>query len=224
MKLLVLIIYSDNLPVYQDHLKVWRMYSRSSPSVDVYFMKLSKEHTQPTIDEDIIYIPGIESYQNLPYKFISALEILPFQNYDFILRTNMSSFWVFHNLFPVLEKQPREKLLAGELNGNYISGAGMIFTPDVCELLIKGKEQVYELRKDEPFDDVRISFFLHDTHSIQYTQLHPRRYDILVPENGLESKIPQDIFHFRVKQTVKDEDRVYELGIMENLYKRFYLI
>lgn len=220
MKLLVLIIYSENLPVYKEHLKAWRLYSKVDPNVDVYFMKLSTEHTTVSIEDDIVIIPGEESYRNMVYKFVSTLEHIPYKKYDYILRTNMSSFWVFKNLFLILESLPKEKLLAGEVNGNYVSGAGMIFTPDVCDLLVQNKEAVINFDLSDPFDDVILSFYLHKNHGIQYTQTYPRRYDIYLPENGSEEKITDTLFHFRVKQD--DEHRMTEYSIMFNLWQRFY--
>lgn len=220
MKLLVLVVYSENLSVYSDHITAWRLYSNLDPNVDVYFMKLSQNHTSPILQDHIISIPGEESFRNMVYKFVSTLEILPYKNYDFILRTNMSSFWVFKNLFPVLETLPRTKLLAGEVNGNYVSGAGMIFTPDVCDILVQNKGAVVNYDFPDPFDDVILSFYLHKTHGIEYTQIYPRRYDIYLPENGTEQTIPDSTFHFRTKQ--ENSKRQYEYDIMYSLWKRFY--
>jgi hypothetical protein len=221
MRVLVLVIYSENLPVYKEHLKAWRLYTKANPSFDVYFMTFSSEVKEKTLIDDILYIPGEESFRNLPLKFISALEFFPYRNYDFILRTNMSSFWVFHNLLPVLESLPTDSLFAGECHGDFISGSGMFFTPDVCDILVKRKERIVSFRIFDVGDDVRISAYLAIHHDIHPTQLYPRCNYIVWPENGTESSIPETIFHFRLKQG--DEYRKEEYGIMENLYKRFYL-
>ena len=220
MKVLTLIIYSEDQPVYKEHLKAWRLYSKSNPSFDVYFMICSNDYNKTTLVDDILYVPGEESFENMPYKFISALDYFNYKNYDFILRTNMSSFWIFHNLLSVLENLPRQNCLAGENGGNFISGAGMIFSPDVCDILVEHRGGVYDTKPREG-DDVRISQYLNVHHNIPYTQTFPKRYDIQFPENGTEEKIPPNIFHFRVKH--ETEKRYLEYGIMLNLYKRFYV-
>lgn len=219
MKVLTLIIYSEDLPVYKEHQKAWRLYSKSHPSFDVYFMICSPEYSKTTLIDDMLYVPGQENFGNMPYKFISALEFFDYKKYDFILRTNMSSFWVFDNLLPLLEVLPNEGLLAGESWGNFISGAGMIFTPDVCDILVENKQGVYDTKPTEA-DDVRISQYLNEKHHIPYIQTFPKRHDIVFPEDGTEEKIPANVFHIRVKQEL--EKRHLEYGIMWNLYKRFY--
>jgi hypothetical protein len=186
-------------------------------------MKFSKDHQSVTIEDDMIYMPGEESLRNLSYKFITSLENLSFKKYDFILRTNISSFYVFHNLLPVLESLPKERLLAGEVNGNYVSGAGMIFSPDVCELLIQNKDAVVHYDLSDPFDDVIMSFYLHKIHGIEFTQTYPIRQNIELPQNGLETTLPMNTFHFRLKQATP-EGRMQEYEIMKNLYTRFYTL
>ncbi len=220
MKILVLIIYSKDNPVYDEHLKAWRHYSKSNPSFEVYFMIHSNEISKPELRDDILYLPGEENFATMPFKFISSLHYFDYKKYDFILRTNMSSFYVFHNLLPVLEKLPKEKVMAGENGGNFISGAGMIFSPDVCEILVNYGGGIHDIKPNEA-DDVRISQYLNVHHQIPYTQTYPKRYDIKHPENGTEEKIPSDVFHLRVKQ--ETGERHYEYNIMMNLYKRFYI-
>lgn len=220
MKVLVLVLYSEDLPVYKEHLKVWRMYAKSNPSFDVYFMKLSTEHDQVTVDGDFIYTPGEESLWNAPNKFISSVEACPYQSYNYIIKTSISAFWVLHNVIPVLEKLPNEKVFAGEVYGNFVSGAGMIFSPDVCDILVKHKNDLLKIEFTQPLEDVHMSFYLHKTHAIPFTQTFPKRFDIELPRNGTESDIPMDSFHFRVKQS--PEERMREYDIMMNLYKKFY--
>lgn len=220
MRVLTLVLYSEDLPVYKEHLKAWRMYSKSNSSFDVFFIISSSTCTKTKLIDDILYVSGEENLQTMTNKFISALDYFEYQNYDFILRTNMSSFWVFQNLIPVLEKLPRENLLAGEICENYfVSGAGMIFSPDVCDFLRYNRIALFQFASDI-LDDVKISIFLRTFYDITYTQIYPRRYDINVPDDGKEEKIPHDTFHFRVKQPT--EKRYLEFEIMNNLYKRFY--
>ncbi len=221
MRLLVLVIYSEDNPLYKEHLRVWRLYSKKNASVDVYFMTLSPNVTEKILVNDILIIPGEESFKNLPYKFISALEYFPYQDYDYILRTNMSSFWVFHNLLSVLETLPREELLAGQTDGSFVSGAGMLFTPDVCHILVRFKERIFSFRPRDLGDDVRLSYYLRIHHEIECTQLNPNTYHLWYPNTGLEDSIPKNIFHFRLKQN--DEHRNKEYEMMMNLFNRFYI-
>jgi hypothetical protein len=220
MRVLVLVIYSENNPLYKEHLDGWRLYSKKNSDVDVFFMVLQSDITEKKLDDDILYIPGEESYQNLPYKFISALEYFDYKTYDYILRTNISSFWVFPNLIKVLETMPRKNLFAGKTDGSFVSGAGMLFTPDVCNILVKYKKRLFAFRPLSELDDIRISYYLNLHHEIECTPLYPTMYHLWYPNTGFEENIPTTIFHFRLKQN--DEHRDKESQLMRNLVQRFY--
>ena len=74
MKVLVLVIYSENDPVYKKHLECWRLYSKSHPSFDVFFITLSENIESIVLKDDILYIPGKEVFDNLAYKTIKAFQ------------------------------------------------------------------------------------------------------------------------------------------------------
>ena len=75
MRLLVLVIYSEDNSLYKEHLNIWRLYSKKNTSVDVYFMTLSPNVTEKTLVDDMLIIPGEESFKNLtsPLKFLTYL-------------------------------------------------------------------------------------------------------------------------------------------------------
>jgi hypothetical protein len=225
MKVLVLVIYSENDPVYKKHLECWRLYSKSHPSFHVVFITLSEDIQTMVLKDDILYIPGKEVFPNVTYKTVKAFEYFLRDGYDLVLRTNMSSFWVFDNLLPIMETFPRQGLLAGELiNGDLVSGAGMFISWDLCEILIKTLPYLETFQTYWP-DDARISHFLRDFFGVQFQQTYPQRFDIVKRSQANEIHfISEETFHMRVYLKADPPgDRDLEPQIMRDLYERFYV-
>ena len=224
MKVLVLVIYSEEVSVYKEHLECWRKYSRSHPCFDVFFITLSNKVENITLANDMLFIPGEESLKNITYKTVKAFEVFQAFRYDFVLRTNLSSFWIFENLLPVLETFPKEGLLAGELiNGDMVSGAGMFLTWDLCRLLVQTYKHLENYQVIWP-DDARISHFLRELFQVRFLQTSPSRFDILEnPKKEQFDAIPLNTFHIRVRVCDEKGDRSLEPQIMNQLYDRFYL-
>lgn len=222
IRTLVIVIYSENEPVYKEHLEAWRLYSKRDPRFSVYFVTLSPKVTEMTLQEDILYVPGEEQgITQIHYKTVKAFEFFEPMKYDFILRTNMSSFWYFPNLLPVLQTMPKERYLTSELIGDFTSGAGFILTPDLCYFLI-GHLHLLNNFAPEWADDARISYFLRLGCNIHAQQLLPKRFDVPTPFTVESlSEIPPETFHFRVKQ-LESRLRLTEPDIMRLLYHKLY--
>jgi hypothetical protein len=69
--------------------------------------------------------------------------------FDYIIRTNLSSFYVFSRLFKFLTTLPTEKCYCGvqgqEDNWTFASGSGFILSPDLVKLLVQHKNQLYSV-------------------------------------------------------------------------------
>jgi hypothetical protein len=150
--------------------------------------------------------------------------------FDYVLRTNLSSFYVFPYLLAILENCPRKNFyfasemgsLAGQSGiwGNYQSygrlgsGCGFILSPDLVELLVTNKDH---LINHSPEDDVIIGRLL--TNYGQYLTRHPRMDFYSLPDwHNSQNKTPEGIFQFRI-QTPQRLDDIY---IHKQLLKIFY--
>ena len=107
IKILVLIICSDNLPVYPELQKIWRSYMHYDRNhVEAYFIKADpKLDVEYKIDNDVIWsktdeclIPCITNKTLLSLEAMSSR----FSDFDYVLRTNLSSFYVFPRLLNFL--------------------------------------------------------------------------------------------------------------------------
>lgn len=160
VKILVLIIASDNLPVYKGLEEVWRSYMHVDPA---------HEDMIPRIDE-----------------------------FDYLLRTNLSSFYVFPRLLEFVRSLPKTKCYAGcrGVQGvPFASGSGFLLSRDLVRILLSNKQYLYDNYRC--FDDVAVGQLMHD---LQINVIDAPREDIL---NGQQSQGQalrmDDGFHFRVK-------------------------
>lgn len=230
-KVLVLIIASDEVPVYCELQKIWRAYMHyDHKHVVSYFIKANPALPQECIiDGDVIWarcqenqIPGIMN------KTILALEaFLPRigTEFDYVLRTNLSSFIVFSRLLDYLKACPRTNFYGGshigaDLDPNITVGSGSCFilSPDVAATLVRYKTHFFNNTLCD--DDVMIGLFLR-ARGIKLVV--SERCNILSPQAWQEKKdaLPEDVFQFRVKNPGPMRLE-HDVAIQKHLLSIFY--
>ena len=235
VRLLVLIIASNDLPVYSHLETIWRQYGHKDPErVTCFFMKAHPTLTsEVVIQDDIILcktqesiIPGI---LNKTIISLQALDALPTDNrmslssYDYVLRCNLSSFYIFPRLLRILESSPRTHFYYGTSIGDGVtgSGCGFILSKDVAHVLASESSLI---GKTDSNDDLVIGHFL--INKGYRLKLH-HRVDRFTkdPEPAWlheveRAKHDESIFHFRTKLP-NDERLVYETEIRKELLRLF---
>jgi len=219
MRILVLVLSSAGEAAYDGLRDAWRSYMHTHPSIDSFFI----EHhpvKEPWLDGDILRLPGEESFQTIRHKTLGAIEyFLQSSSYTHVVRTNLSSFWIFSRLIDRLNACPPTRLFAGIFMGDGISGAGICMTRDVAELLLARRDIVclpgpgfFE------WDDVSFGRALIDvprTHFGRFDMFDYRMFDMHV------AQLPPDYFHIRLKQ-LDATNRIREGEVMTKLVKLFY--
>ncbi|MCX6988703.1 MAG: hypothetical protein NTZ52_04285 [Chlamydiae bacterium] len=115
-KVLVLIIASDNFPgvdlvfPYPELKKIWRSYMHTNPNIEAYFIQGDPNLSSPyEIQGDVIWSKTEENLRpGILNKTLLSIEcMLPRINeFDYVLRTNLSSFYVFPRLLHFLQTLP----------------------------------------------------------------------------------------------------------------------
>lgn len=227
-KLLVLIITSDHLPVYIALQKIWKSYMHLDPEhVEAYFLRADPDlPTLVAIDGDVIWAKTSEGWSpdsaGIINKTVLAMEaMLPrIQEFEYVLRTNLSSFYVFPRLLKHLENLPKSGCYYASGTDRLSSvgtGCGFILSRDLVELIAKHKLDF--LDRATPQDDNIIAKFLNENDI--YLLPHPR-LDLLSLQDWQKNKdcLPDDLFHFRVKSA---NDRLNdEIYIHSQLLHLFY--
>ena len=221
MKLIILILANDN-EYYLQMQNLWRKYMNTHQNIKSYFIKYNVNNINNDkdifIEDDTIYIKGKnESYiPGCLDKTIKSFEyILNNENFDYVIRTNMSSVWDLNKIYNLLLSN---NLYASGVIGNhysqlFISGAGMLFNRDICNLIIQNKN----LLNYNIIDDVSIGTLLTKL-NINPTAL--TRFEAYNYENNLQNINLQEIdnyYHFRCKSS----DNM-TINIMSHIIKLIY--
>lgn len=204
MKILILVL-SYNEGVYADfkeaQMTTWDFWQH--PNIDVRYY-----HGKPRTHAKDIQCNCSDDYEMMHWKLKLALDQIDYHKYDLIFRTNSCSYIHKERLIKVAEKLPKTACYAGYHNGNYISGAGIFFSPDVLDILSK------ELT-DTPHraEDVLIG-------EILATKVG------MIAENsridaGLDGVTNYDSYHFRFKTSNDEKDRPRDINNMIKLHEYF---
>lgn len=163
LKLLVLIISDDSNETYKRNRDVWRKYMHIHKSVDSYFITLNDipGKNYPYIENDTLYLNGKESFENIIYKTIKALEFFNKKGYDYVIRTNLSSIWNYFELYKFIQTLPISGVYCGVVGCDnkqpFVSGAGIIISKDVAETILQVRNEIYNVKI---LDDVALGTVL----------------------------------------------------------------
>jgi hypothetical protein len=176
------------------------------------------------VKEDNLYID----------KTIKAMEYIDSQvEYDFFIRTNLSTFWDFYKLHLQLNDLPKEKCYYG--NGPlytrfpdtfYLRGIDIIVTPDMIKSIISNKHLVNYFE----CDDCAMGRYFYKHLKVPMLPSRVCFFEDITGENDVEiimsrireSSLVNNVNHYRVKSNI-DRERI-DLYIYKILLKTIYNI
>lgn len=151
------------------------------------------------LDGDIIKCTSNEGLYNIGHKTIESFQYL-FDNeeFDFIFRTNSSSFINIYKMIEFLSNKPKERFYCGYINMLketkilFASGSGYFLSKDVVKLILENKDKW----NHEFIDDVSLGILCREL-SIDLVQ--SKRCDISNVDMEITSDLLNNHFHFRCK-------------------------
>jgi hypothetical protein len=128
---------------YDSHRAYWnrcfdRCASFSQVKVDGYFIRSSPSmRDEWSVEGRVFTSRGHENFQTMIQKLMRAIKILLTDEHDWVVYTGLSSLYDF----PLLAREPkRSGVYAGQLvEGTYVSGAGVLMSPDVARALFNNR-------------------------------------------------------------------------------------
>jgi hypothetical protein len=237
MKVLILIISSTREPYNRLEDAIRRTWgSNKNEDIKIFYTYGDGESIQ--IKNDKITCDCPESLGNIGKKTIISFELLYNKfDFDYIFRTNLSSFVHIENMIKYLKDMPSERFYGGmcTLNfsgehlqkfgeGTFASGSGYFLSKDIVKLLIDNKE----LWDHSIIDDVALAGLLKKLGILP--TLCPRidiinlSNDKLIAVNGRDHIAVSDddiskCYHFRCKTS---GDRSGDVQIFKKLNSIFY--
>lgn len=213
----MLVLASDNTNIYSRLQSVWRMYMHTNPHIDCYFYKGDPNlETDSKLDDDTLWIKIEENLDNVYEKTIRAFEYFSdkIENYDYIFRTNLSSFVVFDKYVEYCSQNPRTQFVSGYIGKHeeilFPSGCGFTMSTDIVLDLIRDRPPIVYL------DDVSIGKWL----MIKNIPILPAdRVDLTNNSTGSLSRLTNNnTFHYRIK----NDNREIDFIIHYHLLKKYY--
>ena len=157
--------------------------------------------------DTVTYNPPVsDEYYEMHWKFKLALDFIKEVPYDFIFRTNSSSYINKEKLLKHAETLPKERCYSGWSLGEKeaVSGAGIWLSPDMVSIL---REELPPGEQCE--EDILIGRILHKKHGIEILD-DKSRYDI-TNENLDYADISRYHYRFRTPNRLQDIRNMYQL-------------
>lgn len=177
-----------------------------------YFLYGKDYDTAFKVEDADLVLPCTDSWKGgILAKTILACKRIHLTNFQYCVRTNLSSIFHIDNLIELMANLPREACYAGvtgvKHGRRFVSGSGMILSPDAVNILASFDDtEVRTIENDTVNDDVRIAEIL-GKQSI--TATFPPAYKRNIFDNGIIqrdiTKYPSTI-QFRFKSANRSND------------------
>lgn len=228
-KVIMLVIASyDN--IYNDIIETWKTYMKRVNNVKIYLLHCRSDLDEEMIaddDEGIIFYNCEESF--VPGIFLKSIHSMNYchkkYRYDYLIRTNLSSFYNIPRLLNFLDEQPKNNF-AGGCHGvshdvPFISGCGIILSYDLVERMLKSalEENAVDHIQSYP-DDVVLSYLINlHINPITYTDIPCSHISEKLTNEKIEL-LSREYFHFRNRNDITN--RVLDSTNISLLAKYFY--
>lgn len=225
MNIVILVIANDHPRYYYEMQNTWKKYMNMHPNIKTFFIK-----GNPDLDEDVVldekestiyvktgeeYIPGILE------KTVKSMEYIKYHyEYDYLFRTNLSSFVDLYKLYEFIHLESTQWIHYGgiiltpaDIKFGYVSGAGILFSPTAVEYILDHQSELdYSI-----IDDVAIGKLLIPEFQIEFIN----RIELeSVPECIIKPIKESPVFHYRCKTT----NHFNTVNIMNHLYEIVYAV
>lgn len=226
-KIIFLIISSNNEPVYSEMKNLLpKFYNLYLDKIKYFFIENINLDKNIIEENNYLYINGSESF--IPGIYEKSLKAIEYINknydYDYVIRTNLSTFWNMENLFNLLDNKPKINFAGGYSFQGFISGTGIIMSKDVAEYIYLNPISSYI------GDDVLISQSI-QSKGIELYDINEYKWGFLIPKNDnlpdncryldINENDFSDILNFRIKNSDRLSIDVYYFKV---LLKKIYNI
>lgn len=231
MKHVIFLIISSNTdPIYSFMKDCFRFYAepfrKHNPfcHFSYFFVEYKNEIEESLmVTNDTIYIKGVETV--IPGIFIKTCKAIDYINqqfsYNYMVRTNLSSFW---NIPVFLEYLSTQKIQATGLMmfSSFLSGTSIVISKEVATEFIQCVNRNKEISGSillENHDDVLISHFLKMV--VPITSFPENRVCFLLDK--VNTTLPEDIsniFYFRIKSGERLQDVLFFIQLMKKIYNK----
>jgi len=210
MKILIIVLsYDDNGGIYS---KFYESQKNTWDSIDVEGVNtfyLFGNHDKNEIVDDKILTEVVDyDTSSCGYKTIKSFELTKHLEYDYIFRTNSSSYIDKQLLVEYVDDKPLNNYYSGVIGDyrglNFASGSGYFLSKNLVDLVIEKSN----LWNHVLIDDVAIADLLR---TLDITPTKNSRHDVL----HYDDNTPNNYYHYRLRTSNRDVD----INNMFNIFK-----
>lgn len=190
------------------------------------------------LDDDILFVKQKETYFNILNKTLKAMEYIDNVlklDYDFMIRTNVSTVINVPQLLKELAPLPKQNISIGGnkmqinwicpaygINDNrysgrwFVQGTSIIFSKDVCQDIVKNQHKI----EKKIVDDISLFMYLANFNPITYESVNKHEISFYECSESLDQLhlIPKNYAFYRNKsETMRDEDIMRMRFLCNNL-------
>lgn len=222
---IMLIVSSSDVGVYSLMKDVSSIYHELfADKIKYFYIELREDILDDVIEVgNHIYVRGIESQiPGVITKTMKAIEYISISyDFDYVVRTNLSSFWNLNNLLPLLELLPKSGYYGGVVPfDTFVSGTGIIISKDVAislsQFVLPGLSN--NSQYSEVYEDVLIESIVKSILNLSTQSLTPDHWMLMINDGII---IPQgvcDVLYFRIK----NPNRNYDVFLFKSLLNIIY--
>lgn len=218
-----------------------KKYINSDPDIYSLFIcgddTLTNGNYRLDATNNTLYTPCKETYSPgiLEKTLLSMKYVVDNYNFDYLLRTNLSTFFVLPKFKQSLETVPKTNLFKGPINTipsgeKSMSGTHMLFSKDVIQKLVEHMDSILK-ECNSKYDDVCITEactkfnipYIDSASRYDFTDIDTN-YDS-VDKRIRESNNDNNIYMYRIKcgnETLNMDTAGNDIMILDKLYNYFY--
>jgi len=232
----IFLVLASQSPLYDEFKKITLAYMATQPNVKVFFVYGSGT-TFTREPHDLVYDDVKETVTPpwMTMKVTRAMEYIDdHYDYNFMIRTNMSTFWDVPKVLNRLRSLPQERCLAGHqsiFKPKYITGIAMVLSRDLVKLIVRHQRRINVKYKKYVAEDQMLSTFVIHTLGVDYITADKSTWRFEKYTSYDDSHIRQTISearsrgvdNYRVKNANSDRQAI-DIAITRTLCEMCYSI
>jgi hypothetical protein len=217
MKVLFLVLSMNDGKYYSDFFETqkqtWDSFEIDDFKTFYYFGNCSENK----IVGNEIHLNIKESLKNTSKKFIESLKLIKDFDFDYIVRTNSSSYIDKFKIKEFLKDKPKENFISGVIGKsdtiNFVSGACFFMSKDIINFILQNEQDI-----DFNFvDDLSLGYFF-NKHNLKLTNKDITRFWVEPEHMTNIHQISMDYFHYRI-YTGNNMQRQDDIQIMKLIHE-----
>jgi len=228
----IILVFASNFPNNKMYREVWKKYMFRDPQFKVLFIYGKSEHELTDYHNDYDIIAESQESIQIP-KVLEAFKIIESRfTFNYLVRTNLSTFWDFEKLHRHLDILPTQLCYSGDgplpnydCHGYYLSGCDTIVSNDLIYFINRENHKVDISRA---YDDQSMGLYFHGVCGAPMLSNRICFFEDVqdnTPTENIQHRIDIAIVHgkdhYRVKNNCHNREE-FDLRVYNELFKKIY--